>query len=166
MSCLEDGSAILRPVRERYDERKKQGFTSIPPSLEESTDLIIALTTHRPLTTIVIDALDECDPASRPDLLQALEQIVHHSSSLVKIFVSSRNDQDIVCHLADCPNLQIEATKNQADIINFVNSEVRRRISRKELLLGNPTSNLISLIIQRLCDGAHGMSAFTSTCCV
>ncbi|KAH0537657.1 hypothetical protein FGG08_005570 [Glutinoglossum americanum] len=157
MSCLEEGGLILQPVREKYDERKKQEFTSIPLNLEESTNLIIALAAYRPLTTIVIDALDECDQASRPDLLQALERIIHCSSNLVKVFVSSRDDQDIVCHLADCPNLEIQADKNQADITSFVNSEVHRQISRKQLLLGKPTPELTSLIIQRLCNGACGM---------
>lgn len=166
MSCHEDGSPILEPIREKYAERRKQGFTSTPPSLEESTSLIIALTEYRPLTTIVIDALDECDRTSRPDLLQALERIMNSSSNLVKIFVSSRNDQDIVCHLNNCPNLEIEAAKNQADIVSFVNSEVHRLISRKELLLGKPPDDLISLIIQRLCDGAQGMSVFPPICCI
>jgi len=164
MSCLEDGSPILQPVREKYEERKKQGFQSIPPCLEESRDLIIALTAYYPLTTIVIDALDEidalgqCDEVGRTDLLEALEQIVLRSSNLVKVFVSSRNDQDIVRHLANCPNLEIEATKNQADIVSFVNSEVQRRISGNPLLLGKP--NLICSIIQTLCDGAQGMLVF------
>jgi hypothetical protein len=164
MSCLEDGSPILQPVREKYEERKKQGFQSMPPCFEESRDLIIALTAYYPLTTIVIDALDEidaldqCDEASRTDLLEALEQIVLRSSNLVKVFVSSRNDQDIVRHLANCPNLEIEATKNQADIVRFVNSEVQRRTSGNPLLSGK--SNLICSIIQTLCDGAQGMLVF------
>jgi hypothetical protein len=167
MSCLEDGSPILQPVREKYEERKKQGFQSIPPCLEESRDLIIALTAYYPLTTIVIDALDEvdafdqCDEASRIDLLEVLEQIVLHSSNLVKVFVSSRDDQDIVRRFANCPNLEIEATKNQADIVRFVNSEVQRRISGNPLFLGK--SSLICSIIQTLCDGAQGMLVFPST---
>ena len=70
-------------------------------------------------TTIVIDALDECDKTSRADLLQALERIVHYSSNLVKVFMSSRNDQDIVRHLEHYPNIEITASKNQADIVNF-----------------------------------------------
>jgi hypothetical protein len=166
MSCLEDGSPILQPVREKYGERRKQGFQSIPPCLEESRDLIIALTAYYPLTTIVIDALDEidaleqCDEASRTDFLEALEQIVLRSSNLVKVFVSSRNDQDIVRHLANCPNLEIEATKNQADIVSFVNSEVQRRISGNPLLSGKPS--LICSIIQTLCDGAQGMLVFSN----
>jgi hypothetical protein len=166
MSCLEDGSPILQPVREKYEERKKQGFQSMPLCLEESRDLIIALTAYYPLTTIVIDALDEidaldqCDEPSRTDLLEALEQIILRSSNLVKVFVSSRNDQDIVRHLANCLNLEIEATKNQADIVSFVNSEVQRRISGNPLFLGKP--NLIRSIIQTLCDGAQGMLVFSN----
>jgi len=110
---------------------------------------------------------DECESNSRPDLLQALERIINYSSNLVKIFVSSRNDQDIVCHLNNCPNLEIEAAKNQEDIVKFVHSEVQRRISRKELLLGKPPLSLISSITERLCGGADGMLVvFLSRCCI
>lgn len=51
------------------------------------------------MTTIVIDALDECNSNERQYLLDSIEQILQDSFSLVKIFVSSRDDQDIVCTL-------------------------------------------------------------------
>ena len=41
-------------------------------NLEECTEIIISLTADRPLTTIVLDALDECDEETRPDLLEAI----------------------------------------------------------------------------------------------
>jgi hypothetical protein len=48
------------------------------------------------MTVIVIDALDECDPGKRADLFDLLNDIRDQSLNLVKIFVSSRDDSDIV----------------------------------------------------------------------
>ena len=118
--------------------------------------LIIALTAYRPVTTIVIDALDECNPESRPDLFTALEDIVRQAPGLVKLFVSSRNDQDLVCHLKNCSNLEIDAIQNQADIARFIDWKVNQ-VARAELLLGKAPSELLNKIKMVLLDGAQGM---------
>ena len=124
-------------MKDLYKSREKDGFAAGPLNLEESTALIIELSQNKPLTIIVIDALDECDFSSRGDLLDALSRILHDSCSLVKILVSSRADADIVCHYSDCPNLQIDASQNQRDIEHYVNSEVESLTNRKKLLYGN-----------------------------
>ena len=76
-------------------------------------------------STIIIDALDECDPARRHELLLALERIRDESVNLVKMFVSSRDDQDIVRRLNNSPDVFIHATDNCEDIENFVRCQVR-----------------------------------------
>jgi hypothetical protein len=43
---------------------------------------------------IVVDALDECDSDTRWELVEALESITE-SASLVKVFVSSREEGDL-----------------------------------------------------------------------
>lgn len=88
------------------------------------------------MTTIVIDALDECEPLLRDDLLGALFDILQGSNGLIKIIVSSRDERDISCYLAGCLNLEIRATENQADIDHFVNSEVDKLIQAKKILYG------------------------------
>lgn len=124
---------------------------------EFSKDFIIELAEQRFSTTIILDALDECDPKRLPDMLKALQDILQRSSGLVKIFVSSRDDQDIVWRLKDYPNLEIDARKYHDDIVNFVQSEIELRIRDKDLLKGSITAALKAKIIDGLIRKAQGM---------
>ncbi len=144
-------------MKEIYKSREQNGFAAGPLTLDESTALIIELSQDRPLTTIIVDALDECDLSSRGDLLDALSGILQDSCGLVKILVSGRADADIVCHFSDCLNLQIEASQNQEDIENYVNSEVEYLINRKKLLRGNVPEGLKETIARYLREQAKGM---------
>ena len=110
------------------------------------------------MVTIVIDALDECDPENRTDLLYMLETILRDSPSLVKIFVSSRDDQDIVCHLENYPNLDISSNKNMVDIESFVRAETLSLILKKKLLRSSGNKEaLAEKIIYEVTNGASGM---------
>ena len=157
MSCLQNEGVILDPVSIVYEARRKDGFAAGPLTLKESTALIIELSQFRPLTTIVIDALDECNPELRGELFDALTEILQDSNGLVKILVSSRNERDIICKSADCLNLEIEAKNNHADIVHFVNHEVDDLIWKKRLLCGNVPDELRQMIKQVLCEKAGGM---------
>ena len=157
LACSALDGTILEPVKELYRSREQDGFAAGPLTLDESTALIIELSQDRPLTTIIIDALDECDLSSRGDLLEALSKILQDSRSLVKLLVSSRADADIVCHFSDCPNLQLEASQNQEDIDYYVKSEVEDLIKRKKLLRGNVSENLKRTIQSVLSEQAKGM---------
>jgi hypothetical protein len=106
-----NGFALLSPMVTTYRRREAEGFASGPLRMDESAAIIIQLVEYYPLTTIVIDALDECVPDKRADLLEALEDILRKSSRLVKIFMSSRDDQDLVYHLQDYPNLELRLTE-------------------------------------------------------
>ena len=91
---------------------------------------------RRSLTTLVIDALDECDRKEREHLLDALSKMIKDSKGLVKICVSCRDDLDIDYHLEGCPNLEVAANKNHDDIVTFVHTELGRQIERKPWLYG------------------------------
>ena len=147
----------MEPIRQLYKSREQNAFAAGPMILEESTALIIQLSQDRPLTTIVIDALDECDLSSRGNLLDALSRIIQDSCGLVKILVSSRADADIVCHFSDCLNFQIEASQNQDDIEYYVDFEVEDLIKRKKLLYGNVSKELKQTILSVLRKQAQGM---------
>ena len=164
MSYLQPGGAILKPVQDQYDKRMNEGFADGPLSIEDCEALILELTKHRPLTTIVIDALDECDSKKRGILLQTLSTIVHKSIGLVKLFVSSREDRDIVLQLVDYPNLAIQANHNQDDIVKFVDSEVDNMVKFKRLLSGKVEEALVTQIKKVLSEEAQGMLACQSHC--
>lgn len=157
LACSPSDGPILEPVRALYKYREKIGFAAGPLTLEESTALIIKLSAGRPLTTIIIDALDECDLSSRGDLLDALSRILQASRGLVKILVSSRANADIVCHFSDCLSIQIDASQNQDDIECYVDFEVEDLIERKKLLYGNVSIELKQIIQSVLREQAQGM---------
>ena len=141
-----------------YREREVEGFASGPLRIEESYALIIQLAEHYPLTTIIIDALDECDPEIRVDLLETLERVLQESTSLVKIFISSRDDQDIVCRVQGYPSLEIASHKNKEDIAAFVRAETNGLIQKRKLLkFSSSKEQLENLIINRVIEGSNGM---------
>lgn len=120
-------------------------------------------------TVICIDALDECNKDTRDKLLLALQHILylsnlHSSTRKIKIFVTSRDDDDIVLKLEGTPNVYIRSSDNASDIAYFVNTEIGKCIQEKKLLRGSVEHELKSKIITALIDGAHGMydtKAFT-----
>ncbi|KAH8147134.1 uncharacterized protein LAJ45_08934 [Morchella importuna] len=108
-------------------------------------------------TTIVIDALDEYDQEKGKKFLMSLRKIVESSTSLVKIFVSSRNDDDIVLKLEKLPNLWIKAADNAGDIERFVQKEVIRCKKDGDLLRGSIKDELLEKIISSLTTRSQGM---------
>jgi hypothetical protein len=120
--------SVLYPVTEIYQDRNEK---KDPLSLDESLELIIELTTYYPLTYIVIDALDECDKAKRFKLVEGLSRIIKESYNPVKVFVSSRDDKDIVLRLKDLPNFYIKASDNSGDIYRYILTEVNGAIADK-----------------------------------
>jgi hypothetical protein len=158
LSSLQPQYPLLRPAITNYLKKEAEGFASGALRINESCALIIQLVEHYPLTTIVIDALDECNPEKRADLLETLETILRDSSHLVKIFVSSRDDQDIVCHLKDYPNLEIASSRNMDDIVSFVKSETRVLITKKKLLrFSSNKDELEEVIVNQVTQRASGM---------
>jgi hypothetical protein len=141
-----------------YKQKKKEAKGRAPErlSLSETVDLILDLLEAEP-AIIVIDALDECDPTLRPDLIAALYTIIRKSDSPVKVFVSSRYDGDLASYLGDCPNVRVEEQDNKADIDHFVRIKVEQAIKEKRLIKGNVSQELKRKIIGTLTAGAQGM---------
>jgi hypothetical protein len=158
LSSFQPGLPLLDPIITAYLKKEAEGFASGKLRINESCALIIQLAEYYPLTTIVIDALDECDSERRADLLDALETILRESSHLVKIFVSSRDDQDIVCQLKDYPNLEIASDRNMDDIVSFVRAETRDLIKKRKLLrFSSDKDKLEEVIVDQVTKGASGM---------
>jgi hypothetical protein len=126
--------------------------------MDESCALIMQLIEQYPLTTIIIDAMDECDPERRYELLEALEQVLRDSSSLVKIFVSSRDDQDIMFCLRHYPNLEINSQRNGDDIATFVKDQTEQLVrDRKLLRYSTSQKEMKEVITIKVIEGAAGM---------
>jgi hypothetical protein len=160
LSCSEIELPIREPVVREYKKKRREAALdgSEPEKLNiaETVELIISIIDDNP-ATIIIDALDECQPDRRHDLLTALDNIITNSANLVKVFVSSRDDIDIVLRLEKSPNISISSSDNGGDIERFIRHEVQRSITEGRLLNGRVSEELKSRIIMTLVDGAAGM---------
>ena len=162
LSCVHPGAPIASPVVDKY-KTQGEGFKSKGLDLDDSLRLIIRLLEDYSMTTIVVDALDECDPQMRQSLLDAFERILKDSVGLVKILVSSRDDQDIVCTLRSYPNISITSNKNTGDIAAFVAAETMKLVKCGQLLRNSRAKEtMTSLIIKQVSDGADGMFRWAS----
>ena len=149
--------SVLSPTREVYQKRLKSGDMQSQLVLNSIVELILRLAAIRPSTTIIVDALDECDVANQIVILESLRQLYEHSAGTVKIFVSSRDDQALRCGLADYLELEISAAQNQGDIVAFVHHELDFLIRTKRLLYGQVPEEIRMRIVSVLCEKAQGM---------
>lgn len=162
LSCVKPDAPLLSPVIEKY-KRQGEGFNSNGLDLDDSRDLIVRLAEEYSMTIIVVDALDECDPQMRQSLLDAFEHVLRESVGLVKIFVSSRDDQDIVYSLRDYPNLDISSDRNRADIKAYVKTETQKLVKTGQLLRNSRAKEeMTALIIDQVSSGAGGMFRWAS----
>lgn len=157
MSRLKSERRFFNVATEVYEQREQKSFADGPLRFEKSIELIIKLTSQYMITSIIIDALDECDPKTRYQLFEGLTSITKKSSKLMKIFISNRDDKDLVLNLQDLSNLYIKASHNADDIDKFVQTEVRRAIVDKRLLGGHISEGLKRDIIKILIEKAQGM---------
>lgn len=161
LCCTKVDIPVREPLTSKYKELKEESDddgVEEPAKLtgEECLTLLVSFLESSP-ATIVLDALDECDPARRHELLLALDIVIHKSAGKVKLFVSSRDDGDIVCRLGKSPNIYIKVSDNHKDVERFVNSEVQRSIREKRLLGGNVTEVLKTRIMNVLIAKSQGM---------
>lgn len=106
---------------------------------------------------IVLDGLDECDHGRRHELLLAIDRLIQRAAKTVKFFVSSRDDEDIVCRLERSPNIIIQAKDNRFDIERFVREKIDQAIEEKRILKGKVSLQLKKYIISAILAKAQGM---------
>lgn len=126
LSASDSQDAIQPSLVRLYTEKEKKGFASNEISIEESEKIILELVNIYPQTTLVLDALDECDRRTRGRLIKVLDGLLEQSSKPIKIFISSRPDQDIKDRFDGGPNVGIKATDNQGDISTFVDDKIEK----------------------------------------
>ncbi|KAI4270179.1 MAG: hypothetical protein LQ337_006838 [Flavoplaca oasis] len=149
-------AAVLREYRKRQKDADEDGLEPSKLPLRDCKNLILEISDQLPIV-VMVDALDECDPLRRHELLQVLGDIVQTSNSLVKVIISSRDDIDISCRLAGVPNVYISSDDSRDDLNRFVEQELDKAIEEQRLLRGQVPSCLRQQIIDRLRAGANGM---------
>ncbi|KAL7265790.1 hypothetical protein RUND412_011683, partial [Rhizina undulata] len=156
LSLLSPDGFLPKAVISHYEEQKKDGVDSRRLGLDKSVELIQRLSKAFEQTVIIIDALDECNKEKRYNLLVALKKL-RSSTKGLKIFLASRNDDDIRIELENEAEVCIQPSDNSDDIELFVVAEVEKYISTKRLLGGEVRPELKRAIIETLIKGADGM---------
>jgi hypothetical protein len=151
LCVTKDGSAIQEQLVNLYTHYRRIGSTTLTE--KDLDSLLQASLEPYSRTTIILDALDECGPDERFYLIKIFSYLVKHVSGL-KIFVSSRRDQDIRDRLEKEANISIEATDNQDDIARFVLDKIKDDEQRRRRPLSSSTK---SAITQTLLDKSQGM---------
>jgi Cdc6-like AAA superfamily ATPase len=113
--------SIQKCIKDYYNECR---LKASEPTMGDCKEILLELVNIYPRTTLVVDALDECEKHKRLELIETIDHLLAEASNPVKIFISSRPDGDIKERSKDRANIEINATDNHDDISKFVNSEI------------------------------------------
>ncbi|KAL7946381.1 hypothetical protein V8C42DRAFT_352616 [Trichoderma barbatum] len=116
-------NSMQKKLIELYQESRKQGDRL---STQRCIDQLFASVNLYPRTTLILDGLDECNPDERWKLIEILAQLVAEVKNPVKLFISSRREQDIAKLLERSPIIEVDARDNQQDIRKFVEEKIER----------------------------------------
>ncbi|KAH7319047.1 hypothetical protein BKA65DRAFT_556477 [Rhexocercosporidium sp. MPI-PUGE-AT-0058] len=104
---------------------------------------------------VVCDGLDECETNSREEVFDFIARLVSKQSTLAKVFITSRRDEDIKDAFQGCPVVEIDSQLVNEDIQVFLRDEIERRIENKSLKLRK--QDLKITILEALSSKANGM---------
>jgi hypothetical protein len=140
---------MQKRLRQFYIQTRQK---AAEPTMADCKELLLEFINLYPKTTLILDALDECDKYKRGMLIGIFDYFVDHAQRPVKIFVSSRPDGDIKERFKNLANIEIQATDNHNDISKFVLGEItqHRRWNKMSTRLQND-------IIQTLHELSQGM---------
>ncbi|RPB22319.1 hypothetical protein L211DRAFT_333519 [Terfezia boudieri ATCC MYA-4762] len=149
---------LLTPIVDIYRDRERNGQKSAQLSLKESQDLLVQPIDIYPQTTICINAIDEVDDDTRIHLLKSLKNVIKASKNVVKIFVTTRMDSDILMQFEIFPRIELEPddNKDDSDINAFLRIQVQSLIDDGLLLHGKVSNELKEEIYNSLCQRCKG----------
>jgi N-terminal domain of NWD NACHT-NTPase/AAA domain len=133
----------------REAEAKLDGFEMPKLGCAECAELILGILGANP-AAIIVDGLDEIEERRRHDFLNALTRIRDKSASVVKIFLSSRDNSNIFAGLPDVSKLRVVETEAREDMELYVKHCVDTAISTRNLLNGLVPDNLQNELIDFL----------------
>lgn len=119
------------------------------------TNTLLAILEYLPRSFIIIDGLDECYKSVTENILGVVTSLTACPTSIIKFFISSRDDNRISEPLKMYPVIQLSASLLASDMRTYVTGAVGYRIRSGDLILRN--SELEILIVTELTNKAQGM---------
>ncbi|UKZ80833.1 hypothetical protein TrVFT333_008598 [Trichoderma virens FT-333] len=136
-----------------YQESRKQG---VKLGLKVCKEQLFESVNLYPKTILVLDGLDECNPDTRGELIEILAELIMLAKNSVKLFISSRKEQDIAKQLPAGVTLEIDAHDNKEDIEMFVKSRIEK-IKKTGKWISVPW-DLQNEIRRTVCEKSEGIS--------
>ncbi|RDW79331.1 uncharacterized protein DSM5745_06183 [Aspergillus mulundensis] len=141
--------SVQTKLRDAVKEARDKGTNF---RLQQCKEQILTSLNIYAKSTLVIDALDECDPNTRDELIAALNSFILDAEKPVKIFVSSRPDPSIAPEFESSPHLGMRAGDNQDDIRMYLDVTLDKQARRVAVL-----KRMKDEIMTKLLEGAQGM---------
>ncbi|ETS86911.1 hypothetical protein PFICI_00739 [Pestalotiopsis fici W106-1] len=113
------------PARKQlYNRWQGRETQQLGLDLEECQKYLSHLINDSAKTTVILDALDECEPSSRRYIIEGLKTLLEKCSKPLRILVSSRPERDIRDRLSSVSSIDVRAEYNEQDIKTFVKQEI------------------------------------------
>ena len=129
------------------------------PTVQEIEHLLCRSLELCPSVFLVLDGLDECDQASRGVVLSIVGWLMTLDSCIVRLFVSSQGDVQILNALERYPKIQLSSTVLSHDIESYVAHATRTLIKEGQLLIQGP--GIEHEIVTELTSRANGMYVYS-----
>ena len=124
-------------------------------NIDDLSSVLVLSSEHVQNLFVVIDGLDECGKDVLQQILDVIKSLAACQPSVIKLFISSRDDIRIIESLKKYPVLQASAVDISNDMQVYVKGAVRDRIESGDLIVRSP--ELEAVIITELTSKAHGM---------
>lgn len=151
-SISRKNDAIRDSIVQRYREIHRRG-SSTRLNFNECENLLSETISNSQNPVLILDALDETHIETRERLLNSLDFLLFNCPR-IKIFISSRKDQDIGRRMQRKANLELEASHNQGDIAGFIHVELSKMAVSSH---PNLTQELRDQVMNSLLQRSEGM---------
>lgn len=145
---------LMAMIRNGYEDGLRT------PETKDLIAMICAAVELFPQSFIIIDGLDECKKNVWQDILVLIKDLIQKRTPCVKIFVSCREEDQIMQGLSQYSQIQISTEVVSSDISAFIQGTVRSRLDSGELRIHNPI--LEKNITHKLEEKAQGMFLWVS----
>lgn len=122
-------------------------------STNECKTLLCKLVNSYPRTTLILDAMDECEEEDRKDLLDILFSLARGGEHPVKIFIASRPETGIHAHPGFRNLVEIGTSDNKRDIENYI----EQRLSQQAGQWVSVSDNVKEKVKSTITDQSNGM---------
>ncbi|KAJ6032573.1 Major facilitator superfamily domain general substrate transporter [Penicillium herquei] len=118
----DQNSKISKDVQSLFLEMKNKASS---PDVNICKEQLLKLVNEYSRTTIVLDALDECDKRTRKTLFDVIDRLQSHSRKPIRVFFSARPEVDIGKRFGEDSTIKTEITDVNDDIRLLIEEKVK-----------------------------------------